>query len=185
VIEIEAFEDGEDLEVVTRIRDQRPWAPDQPYATVHDMTITVRVGEDMRVVSADAAMAKHPHSECPRIAAAYRGLVGLSVARGWSREIKARFSGVDGCAHMAQAALAIAPATLQARVSRTARRSLSGDGGTYDTGARGFALNSCHLWAEGGVIESKLDLGWQPGMWGDYPAEPVEVIRERLAADGS
>jgi len=177
-IEIEAFEDGDDLEVVTRIRDQRPWAEGLPYATLHDMTITVRIDEDMRIVSASAEMTKHPHTECPRITEAYQGLVGLSVARGFSREVKSRFSGVDGCAHLQQAALALGPAVMQARVSRSGRRARVS--GTPHEGARGFARDSCHLWAEDGVIETKLSLGWRPGMFGDYPAQPLEVLRERL-----
>jgi hypothetical protein len=33
--------------------------------------------------------------------------------------------------------------------------------------------NSCHIWAEGGIGEQKLDAGWRPGLTG-YPAPTLE-----------
>jgi hypothetical protein len=43
--------------------------------------------------------------------------------------------------------------------------------------------NSCHVWAEDGVAEQKLALGWQPGT-DAYPAPTLVHFRER-AAKGS
>jgi hypothetical protein len=180
-IEIEAYEDGEDLEVVGRIRDVRPWAGGLPFATLHDMTLTLRVDDTMVITEASASMAKNPHTECPRITEAFEQMVGLSVARGYTREIKARLGGIHGCAHMAQLALALGPAVIQCRVSRNGRRATTA--GDTRQGAGKFGRNSCHLWEEGGVIETKLGIGWRPGMFGDYPAKPLEELRAILAPD--
>ena len=181
-IEIEAYEDGEDLEVVGRIRDVRPWADGLPYATLHDMTLTVRVNDDMVITGVSSSMARHPHTECPRITDNFEQLDGLSVARGYSREVMARLGGINGCAHMTQLALALGPAVIQCRVSRNGKRALSS--GERTEGAGKFGRNSCHLWEEGGVIETKLGIGWRPGMFGDYPAKPVEQLRTALSQDG-
>lgn len=66
-IEFETYEDGDDLEVVARIQDTRPWAVGLSHATLHDMTLTVRVDDTMMITEVTATMAKHPHTECPRI----------------------------------------------------------------------------------------------------------------------
>jgi hypothetical protein len=180
-IEIEAYEDGEDLEVVGRIRDVRPWAEGLPYATLHDMTLTLRVDDDMVITEVSSSMAKHPHTECPRITGAFEQMVGLSVARGYNREIKARLGGIHGCAHMTQLALALGPAVIQCRVSRNGRR--AAQKGDSSQGAGKFGRNSCHLWEEDGVIETKLGIGWRPGMFGDYPAKPLEELLPLFSRD--
>jgi hypothetical protein len=180
-IEIEAFEDGEDLEVVGRIRDVRPWADGMPFAILHDMTLALRVDDGMVITEASASMANHPHTECPRITEAFGQMVGLSVARGYSREITARLGGINGCAHMTQLALALGPAVIQCRVSRNGKR--AAEVGDSSRGAGKFGRNSCHLWKEDGVIETKLGIGWHPGMFGEYPAKPLEELRQVLAPD--
>jgi hypothetical protein len=180
-IEVEAFEVGEDIEVVGRIRDTRPWAEGEPSATLHDMTLVLRVDEDMVITEASASMDTHPHAECPRITEAFGQMVGLSMTRGYSRQITTRLGGVNGCAHLTQLALALGPVVIQGRVSRNSQRAAAAAGAPE--GAGKFGRNSCHLWAEDGVIDTKLEIGWRFGMFGDYPAKSVEELREVLKPD--
>src|SRR5271156_5206330 len=85
-IDYEAFDTGDALSVVGRLVDSRPGAADGPGGpTVHDMELRVVVRiADMTIIEADAVMHDFPHTECPGIAPAFAGLVGLNVARGYT-----------------------------------------------------------------------------------------------------
>ena len=61
-----------------------------------------------------------PHTECPTIETAFAGLVGLSVARGYTREVQARFGGPRGCTHLEHLARSLGPVVIQAVTSRRA-----------------------------------------------------------------
>jgi Protein of unknown function (DUF2889) len=178
-IEYEAFEEGEDLRVRGRLEDVRPWADgERSVSLVHDMSlsVTVRV-EDMTITRATAEMRIFPHAECPAILEAFGGLVGLGVARGYTRAVQKRFGGPQGCSHLEHLARSLGPVVVQAVTSRRARA--LGRGETPDLlsgAATPWARDTCHVWAEAGVAEQKLAAGWRPGI-GPYPAQPVEVIR--------
>ena len=108
--------------MVGRLRDTRPWAEDgAAVATVHDMELRVTVrNDDLVITEAEAAMHTFPHTECPGIVAAFAGLVGLSVARGYTREVQSRFGGPRGCTHLEQLARSLGPVVVQAVTSRRA-----------------------------------------------------------------
>jgi len=178
-IEFEVFDAGDALLVVGKLRDTRPWAEGgHAVAIVHDMAlrVTVRVS-DMTITAATAKMHAFPHSECPAIIQSFAGLTGLSVARGYTREVQSRFGGPRGCTHLEQLARSLGPVVIQAV---TSRRALAVSRGELDDLLSGpdspWARDSCHVWAEGGVADQKLAAGWRPGT-GPYPSLPVEDIR--------
>jgi hypothetical protein len=182
-IEYEAFDLGDSLLVVGKLHDSRPWAEDgQAIVTVHDMElqVTVRIS-DMTITEAAAQMHSFPHTECPGIVGAFTGLKGLSVARGYTREVQGLFGGPKGCTHLEQLARSLGPVVVQAVTSRRARAASRGetDGILAGSGAP-WARDSCHVWAEGGVADQKLAAGWRPGI-GPYPSLPLEEIRTSSA----
>ena len=183
-IEYEAFDAGEALVVVGTLRDTRPWVEDPAVERVHDMELRVKVGlADFTITDADAVMHTFPHAECPAIVAAFRGLVGLSVARGYTRAVQQRFGGVLGCTHLEHLARSLGPMVVQAATSHMAwaRPARRPDPGQAETGSTPLAIrNSCHIWAEDGIAEQKLALGWQPGR-DEYPAPALVYFRERAA----
>jgi Protein of unknown function (DUF2889) len=185
--EYEAFEDDGTLTIVGKLRDSRPWAQSPDIERVHDMelSVTVRLA-DFTITDADAVMHTFPHFECPAIVDAFRGLVGLSVARGYTRAVQERFGGVSGCTHIEHLARSLGPVVIQAATSTMARSRTEGprELGPSDTGTSPLAIrNSCHIWAEEGIAEQKLALGWQPGR-DDYPA-PALVHFANRASSGS
>ena len=174
-IEYRAFEAAEGLTIVGRLRDSRPWAAGgTAVERVHDMELTVSVRQpDLTITEADAVMHTFPHTECPGIVAAFRGLAGVRVGRGYTRQVQERFGGPRGCTHLEHLARSLGPVVVQAVTSRRAREVAAGEavdllGGTGSPWAR----NSCHIWAEDGVAERKLEAGWHPGV-GPYPAPPL------------
>jgi len=186
-IEYEAFEVDGALTIVGKLRDSRPWAQSPDIERVHDMELRVTVRlTDFTITDADAVMHTFPHFECPAIVEAFRGLVGLSVARGYTRAVQERFGGVSGCTHMEHLARSLGPVVIQAATSTMARSRTAGQTelGAADTGTSPLAIrNSCHIWAEDGIAEQKLALGWQPGR-DDYPA-PALVHFTKGASRGS
>jgi hypothetical protein len=179
-IQYEAFDGGDTVLVVGCLRDTRPWAEDGRSAqTVHDMElrVTVRVA-DLTITEASAEMRTFPHVECPGITEAFAGLAGLSVARGYTREVQRRFGGPRGCTHLEQLARSLGPVVVQAVTSRRARAVVAGEAVDLmsDDGSP-WARDSCHIWAEDGIADQKLASGWRPGI-GPYPAPALVTFRE-------
>lgn len=177
----EVFERGGVFEVVGRLRDDRPWAAGTDLVEhVHDMELRVTVRRaDLVITGARAEMHRFPHAECTDIEAAFNGLVGLSVARGYTRAVQERFGRSLGCTHLEVLARAIGPVVVQAVASAAARlRDASRtEAAMADAGTTWFA-DSCHVWAtEGpGPGVQKVALGWRPGR-GPYPAPRVTELR--------
>ncbi|HEX3980203.1 MAG TPA: DUF2889 domain-containing protein [Acidimicrobiales bacterium] len=176
-IEYEAFDGGETMAVVGRLHDSRPWARDGSIATVHDMELRVTVRlDDMTITEASAEMRTFPHTECPGIIEAFASLAGLSVTRGYTRQVQDRFGGPRGCTHLEQLARSLGPVVVQAVTSRRALAVSRGESDDLLSGAGSpWARNSCHVWAEGGVADRKLAAGWRPGV-GPYPAPAAETF---------
>jgi len=175
-IEYDAFDDGDVLTIVGRLVDSRPWVEGvQGVPRVHDMELRVVVRlDDLCITEADAVMHTFPHTECPGIAPAFAGLVGLSVARGYTRQVQSRFGGPRGCTHLEQLARSLGPVVVQAVTSRRALAVSRGEADDLLTGTGSpWARDSCHIWAEGGIADQKLAAGWRPGT-GPYPSPPLE-----------
>lgn len=182
-IVFEAYEDGEHLDVVGTLRDERPWAAGTAsVAHVHDLELRARVRtEDLSIVDAAATMGTYPHVECPAVAPAFAGLVGLRVGRGYTRAVQERFGGPRGCTHLEHLARSLGPVVLQAVTSGRAAAAERGEAVDLLVGDRHAAItDTCHVWASGGPAEQKLAAGWRPGS-GPYPAPPVAAWRAEAA----
>jgi hypothetical protein len=183
-IDYRAWTAEDDLVVVGRLTDSRPWAEDgTAVATVHDLELRVRVRTaDLTITGASAEMHTFPHTECPTIEAAFAGLVGLNVARGYTREVQTRFGGPRGCTHLEHLARSLGPVVIQAVTSRRALSVSRGESEDLLAGAGGtgspWARDSCHIWAEGGIADQKLAAGWRPGT-GPYPSLTLVTFLDR------
>ncbi|HWD52225.1 MAG TPA: DUF2889 domain-containing protein [Acidimicrobiales bacterium] len=179
-LEYQAFDQGDHLTIIGRLRDTRPWAAEEGFTQfVHDMElrVTVRV-EDLTITDSDAVMHRFPHAECPGIVSAFRALAGLQVGRGFTREVQSRFGGPKGCTHLEHLARSLGPVVVQAATSKRARaRSRQESDDPIISTPSPWVRNSCHVWAEGGVAEQKVAVGWRPGI-GAYPSPPLEEIIE-------
>jgi hypothetical protein len=173
-----------DLVVVGTLTDSRPWAEDgTAVATVHDMELRVRVRTaDLTIVGATAVMHAFPHTECPGIVAAFAGLEGLSVARGYTRAVQGLFGGPKGCTHLEHLARSLGPVVIQAVTSTRAQAVSRGEADDLLAGGGGtgspWARDSCHIWAEGGIADQKLAAGWRPGV-GPYPSPALVTFTVR------
>ncbi len=185
-IEYQAFDAGDALSIVGRLRDSRPWAVDgSAVEQVHDMELRVTVAvADITITESDAVMHAVPHTECPGIVPAFRALAGIDIGRGFTRQVQGLFGGPRGCTHLEHLARSLGPVVIQAMTSKRALAVARGEAEDLITDAGSpWARNTCHVWAEGGVADRKLAAGWRPGI-GPYPSPPVATFESTATPSG-
>jgi Protein of unknown function (DUF2889) len=177
-LDLEVFEGEGTFEVVGRLRDERPWADGvERVRHLHDMSLYVTVRrEDLVIVAARAEMRAFPHTECPSIEEKFGELVGLSVARGYTRAVQERFGRALGCSHLEFLARAVGPTVVQAIPSSASRAaSRADDREVVRRMGTDWLADTCHVWRTGGPGPRKIAAGWVPTL-GEYPApSAVEV----------
>jgi hypothetical protein len=180
-IEIRVFEDEDAFELNGRLRDVRPWADGATKPRqIHDMELRIKVDRaTLTITAVSTTMHAFPHAECPTIEPAFDGLVGLSIARGYTKAVQERFGRQAGCSHLEFLARALGPAVIQAMPSSASRLPDAAAVGRVVNGG-GWLTNTCHFWAEGGIGMAKLEEGWRPGS-GEYPAPSLVEIRAKKA----
>ena len=117
-------------------------------------------------------MGSFPHAECPFIAPAFAQLEGLSVRRGFTKELRQRLGGVSGCAHLGELARAMGPAIVRTSAASRHQQAVGGDPGA---GPAPLPLGSCHVWAADGPGVRKIEAGWVPGTV-PFPVPPVATF---------
>lgn len=70
-----------------------------PGEPVHDMIIRLTLDDDFMVHDVAAITAASPFEICAAITPAFESLKGATVAKGWTRTLRAQFSGTHGCTH--------------------------------------------------------------------------------------
>jgi hypothetical protein len=144
--------------VVSDVKPPGLYVDDDPEPMeMHQMQLELKVRlPKLEIIEAKVLFETHPHSKCPMIAADYQKLVGLSIARGFTHEIRHLFGGPKGCTHTNALLQAMAPAVVQATWSVAVRRGLMNGKGraalSPEERSQRMAgnLNTCHIWAEDG-----------------------------------
>jgi Protein of unknown function (DUF2889) len=146
------------------VRDQKPAglyiAGDPDPLTFHHMQVELEISfPSLEITAAAVLFEAHPHETCGSIAPNYGSLVGLSIARGFTHQVRQRFGGPRGCTHTTALLLAMAPVAIQSiwsmqvfedrEAGRTWRHSseLTPEERRQRWSA---SLNSCHVWDETG-----------------------------------
>jgi hypothetical protein len=161
--------DDEHVTVAGRLTDIEPWG-DPGHEVIHDMTLAVTVRlADLVITSAEAGMGSFPHAECPFVAPAFAQLEGLSVRRGFTKELRQRLGGVSGCSHLGELARAMGPAVVRTAAASHHRQVVAGEPGA---GPAPLPLGTCHIWAAEGPGPRKIEAGWVPGSV-PFPVPPV------------
>ena len=151
----------EELLIRGAVRDQKPPGlyveGDPDPLTMHHMQVELRVAFPSLVITgADVLFEAHPHTACPAVTTHYQGLVGLSIARGFTHRVRELFGGPRGCTHTTALLLAMAPVAVQCTWSMhgVARREVPAPGGgrpgpTPEDRARMLQsnLDTCHVWS--------------------------------------
>jgi hypothetical protein len=162
------------------VRDQKPpglYVPADPDPmTIHHMQLSLEITfPGLEIVAVDTHFEGYPQPRCPSITAAYDGLVGISIARGFTHKVRELFGGPRGCTHVTALLQAMAPVAMQCFWSmHAADAAESGDVAPIrpraDTSDR--IVDTCHVWAADGELVGDIRAGQTP---------PVPIfITERL-----
>jgi len=138
--------------------------------TIHHMQIDLEVAfPTLEIVAATVRFETHPHGGCPSIIDHYGGLVGLSIARGFTHKVRELFGGPRGCTHTTALLQAMAPVAVQcfwsmdaADASTPAEPQERGRDRRRDRWASN--LNTCHVWAEDGELVTNIEAGGEFGL---------------------
>lgn len=156
--------DGDTMRLRGRVTDTKPaglYIPgDTEPLDVHDMSVDLIVAYPSLVISSvEVILDTHPNTDCPSIEPAFGKLKGVSIARGFNRQLTELLGGPRGCTHVVALLRAMVPVAIQSLYSMQAadperdvnadwkRERLNKDA-AIDTTA--FVLDSCHVWASGG-----------------------------------
>jgi len=176
--EVRAFKVS-DSEILLRgaVRDDKPAGlyvlDDVEPLTIHHMVVELRITFPlMEIVDANVQFNDFPHEECPGIAATYKKLIGLSIARGFNKQVRELFGGSRGCTHTSALLQAMGPVAIQCgwsmrvvstvEAGQTGERSRQGrEGMTPEMREMAFRsnLNTCHIWDEEGDQVRRLRAG--------------------------
>lgn len=169
---------GERLLLRGAVRDQKPAhlyiAEDPDPITIHHMQVELEIAfPSMLILESSVLFEAHPHETCVSIIDAYRGLVGLSVARGFTHKVRELFGGPRGCTHTTALLMAMAPVAIQciwsmqaAEARRTREPMRRGGDLSPDEREQRWAasLNSCHVWDNDGDLVRELRNGVDIGL---------------------
>jgi hypothetical protein len=151
---------------------------------IHQMQLELRVAyPSLEITAARVLFETHPHSRCPLIAADYEKLVGLSVARGFTRKTRELFGGPNGCTHTNALIQAMAPAIVQATWSIHIQDQLASGRRRSDlsleerAGQVRMNLNTCHVWDERSDRVQRI-------LAGETESELMLPVAQRLAKLG-
>jgi len=180
----------EELLVRGAVSDRKPpglYIPGDPdELEIHQMQLELRVAmPTLEITHAQVIFESHPHAKCPMIAADYKKLIGLSIARGFTRKTRDLFGGPNGCTHTNALLQAMAPAVVQSTWSVSIEKQRQ-EGKRYPSMTpeeREFRirgnLNTCHLWDENGEHVSS----YRDGTNTEYPLIPVKDRLRKLGRD--
>jgi hypothetical protein len=164
-IRIEAAESGpSELLVTARLEDERPrgarWFGGEAPAVIHRMTVRMRVRcPDLTITAIEGGMAAHPYTICPEAVPPLQPLVGVSVARGFTRAVNERVGRAEGCAHLAAVVHAMGP------VVKQAAGAAFGTARSVERAARDlWFVNTCQAWREGGPLHRLIQAGDEEGI---------------------
>jgi hypothetical protein len=136
---------------------------------VHDMWIRLTVDETFVVRDVEAVTDASPYAICPDITPNFKQLIGLRIARGWTRRARERVGGTHGCTHLVELLAPIATTAFQAiggYQRKRARESEESPGASR--GVRPSILNTCHAWAS----DSEIVRRWAPQFYTGAETEP-------------
>jgi hypothetical protein len=86
-------------------------------APVHDMWIRITVDLDMKIQDATAVTDASPYRICGNITPNFSVLKGVTIQRGWTKDLRTKIGGAAGCTHLWELLGRVATVALQSTVT--------------------------------------------------------------------
>jgi hypothetical protein len=88
---------------------------------VHEMWIRLTIDDRMEIKEVAAATDHSPFQICPDILPNFQRLIGLRIGHGFTREVRARLGGPQGCTHIVEMLQQVATVAFQTTVAKRAQ----------------------------------------------------------------
>ena len=99
----------------------------------------------------EAATDAGPYQACPAVAPNYARMFGVTLGPGWSRAIKERLGGVEGCTHLREMLGAMATVAFQTLYPVLAKKAAD-----KPRPGKPPLINTCHAYrADGPVVKAQ------------------------------
>lgn len=161
-IEVSTYEyDGQRIIVEGFLRDERfqethlMTGENLPAGVIHHMTVSLLVNcSNLLIEDIDVALPAIPRKECGETLKSLSPLKGLSITKGFTAKVKKIAGGVNGCTHLVELMLALAPAVFQGYAAHQSRK----ESFEPDQARRivHSLVNTCHAWREDTPAIAKL-----------------------------
>lgn len=123
-----------------------------PGEPLHGLSIRITIDMQLNIIDAVASMDYTPFNSCQRISDAYKQLIGIQIAPGFTGKTKQLFSGRLGCTHLLELLGPLATTAYQA----THQEREIQENFWQDTDNRPPMLDTCHTLAANGPIVKEL-----------------------------
>jgi hypothetical protein len=121
---------------------------ERPPTRIHGMVVRLMIGGmPARIVDAEADMPVVPREGCRVAEDSVKKLVGMSIVYGFSKEVKDRLDGVEGCSHLTSLILTMGSAAVQGMAAHRGRKPPVPEMGL---GMLEYLKNTCCTWREDG-----------------------------------
>lgn len=123
---------------------------------IHDMMVEMEVSvPGLKILSARARLSSVPNEDCLAIAGCVEKIVGLSIKRGFTKNIRDLLGESRGCLHLTNLILTMGSAAAQALWAFYGSRKKAEKDHFSDLD-ESLLVNSCWLWRPNGPYASKL-----------------------------
>jgi hypothetical protein len=148
---MQGFERGDGLfDIEGHLTDTKPYSFDnfdrgrvEAGEPLHGMWIRLTVDEDMVIRACEAVSDYTPYAICPAVAPNFARLAGVTIGPGFTRAVKERLGGIEGCTHLREMLAQMATVAYQTMqpVRRRNREQQA------DDPARPVIIGSCYAYA--------------------------------------
>ena len=154
----------------------------KPGDFIHEMWIRLTLDHRYTIVDVEAVTDQSPYPICGDITVNFKKLIGLRIAGGFHREVRARLGGVHGCTHIVELLGPVATTAYhtmssgRARALNDAHRTRQQNGTAPSSEATGkrrkpYVIDTCHAWASDGAVVKR----WAPDFYTGPDAEAVRA----------
>ena len=128
---------------------------------LHGMGFRITYDDRMTIIDAVAVTDFSPFRICPNITPTFKDLVGLRMTPGFTKAVKEKFGGVQGCVHLVELLGPIATTAFQTIAGkRFAKMSES----RHAVKIRPPLIDTCHAWdARGPIVEREFPQFFEGG----------------------
>lgn len=133
-----------------------------PGEALHGMWVRMTVGEDMVIRACEAVSDFTPYRICPQVTPNYARLAGVAIGPGFSRAVKERVGGAEGCTHLREVLAQMATVAFQTigpirwRKARAAREEAIARGETPPPLKRVVPIGSCYAYAPESPVVTRM-----------------------------